>query len=475
MRVTEGRGCDKVAARERLREGGVRARMRWPKEVSVGKESAIERTSEDPSVVQWSAAKRVIFRLCFVYFGLFCLSTQILSGLLLAASDDFADPATYPPMRQMVIWTAKHVFRVKTELVYTGSGSGDKTFDWVLAFCLLVIAVAATIVWSAMDRRRANYVTLHKWFRVFIRFCLAGQMIGYGLAKAVPLQMSFPLLTKLVEHYGNLSPMGVLWSSIGASQAYEIFAGCAETLGGLLLIAPRTATLGALVCLADLTQVFMLNMTYDVPVKLFSFHLILLSVFLLAPEFSRLANVLALNRTAEPSTQPALFRTRRANRIALGAQIAVGIWIVGSNVYGSWHAWYEYGGARPKSALYGIWDVNEFTIDGQERAPLLTDKDRWRRVFFDFPEYANYQHMDESLAGFGAAIDTKTATIALTKRGDKNWKASLAYTRPADDRLTLDGQLDGHTIHMELQREDLGKFELVKRGFHWVQEYPYNR
>lgn len=27
-------------------------------------------------------------------------------------------------------------------------------------------------------------------------------------------------------------------------------------------------TLGALVCLADLVQVFMLNMTYDVPVKL---------------------------------------------------------------------------------------------------------------------------------------------------------------------------------------------------------------
>jgi len=96
-------------------------------------------------------------------------------------------------------------------------------------------------------------------------------------------------------------------------------------------------------------------------------------------------------------------------------------------------------------------------------------------VFFDFPEFASYQHMDESFGGFGAAIDTKSATIALTKPGDKNWKASLAYQRPADDKLMLDGQLDGHTIHVELQREDLAKFELMKRGFHWVQEYPYNR
>ncbi len=64
--------------------------------------------------------------------------------------------------------------------------------------------------------------------------------------------------------------------------------GAAETLGGILLLAPRTTTLGALVCLADMIQVFMLNMTYDVPVKLFSFHLILFSLFLLAPEANRL-------------------------------------------------------------------------------------------------------------------------------------------------------------------------------------------
>ena len=34
-------------------------------------------------------------------------------------------------------------------------------------------------------------------------------------------------------------------------------------------------------------QIFTLNMTYDVPVKLFSFHLILMSLVLMAPEASR--------------------------------------------------------------------------------------------------------------------------------------------------------------------------------------------
>jgi hypothetical protein len=38
----------------------------------------------------------------------------------------------------------------------------------------------------------------------------------------------------------------------------------------------------------------------------------------------------------------------------------------------------------------------------------------------------------------------------------------------------LDGTMDGHTVHMGLRRTDTS-FLLVTRGFHWVQEYPFNR
>jgi len=61
-----------------------------------------------------------------------------------------------------------------------------------------------------------------------------------------------------------------------------------ELIGGILLLTPRTSLLGALVCLAAVAEVFVLNMTYDVPVKLLSFHLMLMSIFLLLPELKRL-------------------------------------------------------------------------------------------------------------------------------------------------------------------------------------------
>jgi uncharacterized membrane protein YphA (DoxX/SURF4 family) len=423
----------------------------------------------------WNLAIRVAFRFCFVYFGLYCVATQIFAGLIPIPKVGVPDLQSVPPIRPLILWVAAHLLRITHPVAYADTGSGDRSFDWIVVLILLVVAAVATSIWSFLDRQREHYVTLHKWFRLFIRFSLASQMITYGMVKVIPLQMPYPYLTRLLEPFGNFSPMGVLWAAIGASPAYETFAGCAEMLGGILLIVPRTTTLGALVCLADMTQIFMLNMTYDVPVKLLSFHLLLLAVFLLAPEFSRLTDFFVRNRATGPTTAPQLFRARRKNRIALFAQIVLGIWIVGMNAYGDWSAWHTFGGGRTKSPLYGIWDVQQLTIDGQVRAALLTDYGRWRRVIFDFPDRMAFQRMDNSFARYRSAIHVNDQTLTLTKDDDKNWKATLHYVRAAPDRLTMDGNMDGQAIRMQMQLLERNQSLLVSRGFHWIQESPYNR
>jgi hypothetical protein len=435
-------------------------------------ETQTERILDGSPISEWSLAQRVAFRFCFVYFGLYCVSTQIITNLVSQTQGiDIPDPATLWPMRELVFWTAANIFHVKATLSYGGnSASGDSTFGWVLAFCLLVIAVLTTVIWSVLDSRRANYVTLHKWFRVFIRFCLAGQMLNYGMAKVIPVQMPFPYFTTLLQPYGTFAPMRVLWNSIGASPAYEVFAGCAEVAGGLFLFIPRTATLGALICLGDMIQVFTLNMTYDVSVELFSFHLILLSLFLVASDAPRLVNVLFLDRTAAPSGQEPLFRTPRANRIGFAAQILLGLWLIGMNVYGARGDWYRYGGGAPKSPLYGIWDVSEMSVDEQVRLPLLTDSDRWRRVIFDAPGRMTFQRVDDSFASYGSKIDISNKTVVLTRPNAKDWRASFTFQQPTPDQLILDGEIDTHKIHMLLQLMDRNKFPLVRMGFRWIQE-----
>ena len=382
---------------------------------------------------------------------------------------------SFGAVQRVVNWVGVHVVRISTPISFRGSGSGDKLVDYLLVLTLVLVAAGGTAIWSVLDRRRDNYVRLNTWFRLFVQLSLAATMVTYGTIKAIPVQMPYPSLTRLVEPYGNFSPMGVLWYSIGASRAYEIFAGSAELVAAVLLFVPRLVTLGALIALADSIQIFTLNMTYDVPVKLFSFHLILMALVLLAPEASRLLDVLVFNRTAEPSRLPPLFRGRRALRIAIALQLVFGAYVVGMGFYSSWQGWKLYGGGAPKPALYGIWNVEQMQIDGVTRSPLLTDWGRWRRVIVQNTTALSFQRMDDSFTGYPAAFDASAKTITLTKPSDKNWKATFNYTQPDAQRLILDGQMDGHKVRMETRLFDRNNFLLVKTGFRFVQEVPFNR
>ena len=423
---------------------------------------------------EWGATKRIAFRFCFIYFGLYCIAALLPGGLPIPGVE-IPDPFTLWPFRQVVFWVAAHLFGASLPLVYTGSGSGDKTYDWVEVFSLLAVAVISTVVWTIAARKRGQYEVLYKWFRVYIRFSLAMTILIYAFDKLVPLQMSYPYLRSQVQPFSSFSPAGILWNSIGASPGYEMFAGAAELAGGVLLMFPQTATLGALVCLIDMIQVWMLNMTYDVPVKQYSFHLLLISIFLLAPQARRLMNLFVLNRTAAPEVRPALFRSARANRTAAWVQVAFWIWVLALYSYQSASAWKKYGGGRQKSALYGIWDVKEMKIDSVTRPALLGDSERWRRLIFDSPDIATAQHLVDSFENIGAALDAAKNTLSLTRQSDKTWRGELKFVRGAPDRLTMMGTVAGHPVEMQLEREDESKFLLKSRGFHWVQEYPVIR
>ena len=272
------------------------------------------------------------------------------------------------PCKGLFAWIGAHVLGSRTAVSLQQSGSGDKLFDWVQSFSLLLIAVIVTAVWSFVARERQHHARLYAWFRLFARFALGTTLISYGISKAVPLQMPILALARLVEPFGNFSPMGVLWYSVGAAPAYEIITGCAELTAGVLLFWPRTATLGALMALMDMTMVFILNMTYDVPVKLFSFHMVVLSLVLIAPNAKRLFDLFVLHRATAIPDEPSFGRSPATNRNAIIAQVVFGAYAMSVNAYQAVDGWTKFGAGAPKSALFGIWDVTDMTIDGQPRA-----------------------------------------------------------------------------------------------------------
>jgi hypothetical protein len=311
------------------------------------------------------------------------------------------------------------------------------------------------------------------WFRLFVRVALAASLFEYGMTKVIPTQFPEPPLTALVTPVGDMTLSALLWTTIGSAPSYEVFSGCIELLAGVLLLFGRTATLGATIALGALLQVASLNMTFDIGLKLVSLHLIALAVIVLAPDLPRFADFFLRHQPAAASMPPLPARSRRGQRVLTIALMVFGAYLLGMYAYINWSFWQVGGGGRPKSALYGIWNVQTLSVDGQTRLPELNDYDRrWRRVIFDTPETVVFQRTDDSFASYGASLDRDRQVIALTKENSRNWGAQFTFVRAAD-RLTLTGEMDGHQITADLHRVDFEAFPLRNSTFRWIR--PHER
>lgn len=419
--------------------------------------------------VEWTESTKLLFRFTFVYWLLynfpFPLTQLPIAQPLIEWYDDF--------WNTIVVWAGRAMFG--KVITARPAGSGDTTWNYVQLLCFLMLAALATLVWSLVDRKRPNYAKLFQWLNVYLRFSLAAAMISYGAVKVIKAQFPDLTIDALAQPLGDSSPMGLLWKFMGASWLFNVFTGGGEMLGGLLLTTRRTTLLGTLVSLAVLSNVVVLNFSYDVPVKLYSMHLLAMAVFLALPDVRRLANLFWFNRTVEAAKLTPLFASAWRNRAALVLRTVLVI------AFASWSLVEAYGDRQSvhapeaRSPLYGLWNVEEFEINGELRPPLLTDEDRWRRLIFDRPDLLVIQLTSDARVRYQLELDAEKRVLSLTNRSDTNWRAELTYEHKDQDQALLEGTFGEQKIRAKLRRVDAAQFPLVNRGFHWINEFSYNR
>jgi hypothetical protein len=134
-----------------------------------------------------------------------------------------------------------------------------------------------------------------------LRYFLILNCFGYGFAKVFLQQMPFPNLSQLATPLGDFLPMRLSWMFMGYSSTYQFFTGLMEVIAGLLLLFRRTSTFGTLFAAGVFANVFVMNIGYDIPVKLFSLHLFIYAMTLLLFDYKRMLNFLMMNRTAAVS------------------------------------------------------------------------------------------------------------------------------------------------------------------------------
>lgn len=438
--------------------------------------------------VRWHLLTRFAFRFTVLYVVMYtCTKAQLFRGvfspILQLLPFNVPSPSGWGVVQSMANHIAITWWGYAEPVRGWHQGGGDKPFDWALNFGLVLLALGGMAVWSALDWKRVSYPRLHTWFRLFLRLGLGSQMVGYGFAKAFPMQMPFPGLTQLMSPYGNQGLMQVLWSKIGSSPSYEIFTGCAELLAGILLLIPGLTTIGALIAIPVTFQVWILNMTYDVPVKNLSGHLLIMAGLLLLPELKRLGTVLVLKRPTEMWREARYFRNVTAHRVVIGLQALAAVWAIYSGFTGAQQGWKTYPYNQPKPPLYGVWNIDRMLINGVERAPRLDDYDRWRRIVVSIPHSIAFQRMNDSYSTFPARVDLASNTIRFTTdvpsffpqppntpKPPVRESGQMTITRPAPDKLILEGTLNGKQLRLDTTYWDPTKnFRLMQARFRWVQ------
>lgn len=423
-----------------------------------------------PSSSPWPLVKKIAFRFFFLYFLFYILPFPFsLFDFTDSISQGFSD------IWDELVDVFASLLGFEGPIDSSMTGSGDKTYDFLINFLQVILAGFGIVFWSFSDRKRVSYSTLLMILFILLRYYLAWNMLGYGFIKVFKLQFPSPSLFRLVQPYGESSPMGLAWTYMGSSATYTWFAGAMEVLGGSMLLFRRTTTLGALVSLAVIANIFMMNMSYDIPVKLFSLNLLLMALFIALPDMRRLINILLANRATTPRDQ-SLKLNKRWKKITR--------WILKAIFIGYACIWdgietrqrlEKYGENSPKPPHYGIYDVEQFILNSDTIAPLLTDTTRWKRIIIAYPGMVGFYNMQDEKTYYRFELDSVANSISVSSFADSTivFAGKLEHTDSVHYEWT--GMQQEDTLKVLLNRFDEQQFRLLNRGFHWVNEVPFNR
>jgi hypothetical protein len=426
---------------------------------------------------QWSGWQKVLFRFFFIFFFLFIDPIEMAPSLPGWKYIQEGWSAAFD-------WAVNLADRLLFHLQPVGvvlpvnDGAGDTSYFWASQWTTVLLAAIGCLVWSLLDRRRANYSRLGYWLRTAIRYYFALECFQYGFIKLFCLQMPAPGLSQLATPLGDFGAMRLCWMYIGYSSPYEIFSGMMEIIAGLLLLYRRTVTIGLLAGLGVFINVVTINLTYDVPVKGYSMLLTFACLFLLLWDYRRLFSFLVLNKAEGATSLYQPVWKGRAMRVAWVVLKLYFIYVaIGETVHSDARRSHQLHQVAATPIRRGVYAVRTWVINGDTIRPSYRDSLRWKDVIFDTRGRGSVNSPDTSFGrkyGYGRGLfhyETDSAAHLLMTRSasDHSLIMRCRYEVPDSNTVVLRGRLGRDSLDVVLERTNR-EFQLEKWQFHWVSE-----
>lgn len=425
----------------------------------------------------WPFWRKISFRFLFIYFFLAITSGMVPFLPFMAPFLGFFSRIFMSINSPIVTFFNKHLWKVKDQLVPTG-GSGDTSFGWAQLYTYIFLALIGAIIWSLLDQKRKHYKILSYWLRNAVRYFIAGVGFIYGIIKLFALQMPFPNLHQLATPLGDFLPMRFSWMFMGYSAEYQIFSGVMETIVGLLLLYRKTITTGVLLGIGVFSNVVLLNLSYDIPVKIFSIQILFACIYLALCDWKRIVNFFILNKAVEVDNSYQINLTRRWQKIGRIALKAFFVYVfVVMGFYRSWQRYQDFHSQEElKPIKAGVYNIKTFVRNNDTIPVLAVDTLQWKDFIFDKGGSGSVNSRDPIFRQrygrgyFFYQPDTINQTIVIKNfRQDTTNLLTFKYEMPKQDRFNLWTVVAGDSIYMELVRSKR-HFQLTEKQFHWLSE-----
>jgi uncharacterized membrane protein YphA (DoxX/SURF4 family) len=418
----------------------------------------------------WSPIRKAVFRFVFLYFLIYGFPFPFDA---LGWMEKLVQPY-FTFLDFIITGIGTRLFHFP---VHTAFGSFDKLDDsyYGLTFLLtdLILSAVGTLIWSWLDRHRSNYIRLNEWFRLYLRYFLAISLIVYGFDKLFPSQFQEVTASRLVMEVGEQTPMLLAWNFMGYSVAFTVIIGSIEILAGTLLFFRRTTTLGSLLGAITFSFVTLLDYCFNVPVKLFSSHLLLISLVLLIGDRKRLVAVLLLNKPVGALTYPRLFKKESWNKGFALIQALFIVAVIYQTVDNSFHNAKLYGRYAPRVPYYGIYETNLF-IRNKDTIPALdTDSLRWKQLVIDggsWKQYGVIKFSNDRKAFYNIKTDTINHIFRIQSLSDTLSIYTLHFANLNENGLAIEGKWKEDSIKVIMTRRNLDSVALKIDRFHLVGE-----
>lgn len=337
----------------------------------------------------------------------------------------------------------------------------DSTGMYLFVLNAALLSLVGAVLYTLAFRQRIPSVRLVAVFVTFIRYTLAFKLLQYGFNKVFKYQFFEPEPNVLLTPFGMLPKELLYWSVNGISYGFSVFAGLLECFAGMLLLWKRTSVLGALLSVAILLQVVVVNFCYDISVKVLSLYLLLCSLMLLFPflrsivRFLTGAAVLPLSGIRNPTgicSSIVVYRIIKGGVLTMLACCLLYPYIISGNYNDD---------AAPRPLYHGAYIPQRIILN---RDTFGQEDLAWKRIFIHRQHYFIVQDAADVMHDYAFTYEKDNVLHVY----DASEEVSvLVFKEKESGGYTITGTWQGDLIEIDIAPVAWRDLPALRKGFHW--------